>query len=248
MLESYGTLSETINGLNKDGYTLDFNVNKNCVICNHQNISLSPEDFEIDKVYRFEGETNPDDQAILYAISSTKFNVKGVLVNGYGISSDEKSNALIAKLKTHVDSFPHHESVKNVDVQVRLNEATELRPEGDRILDAPFVEMDINKFIDQIKNETTWGTADHNSITIFKSNNTTIVLIGMHSKAELKKHKVYKDIYVQVLEGKIDFCTEQHSVSLQKGQMIALKAGIEHSVQSLDESFFLLTVSVSGNS
>jgi len=37
----------------------------------------------------------------LYAISSSKFDVKGVLVNGYGISADAATDAIIAKLKTH---------------------------------------------------------------------------------------------------------------------------------------------------
>ena len=80
MKESYGTLSETINGLKKEGYTLDFN----------------------DKIFRFEGQSNPDDQSILYAISSKKFNVKGTLVNGYGIYADDVTTALVAKLQQHL--------------------------------------------------------------------------------------------------------------------------------------------------
>lgn len=62
---------------------------------------LSSDDFIIDKVYRFEGETNPDDQAILYAISARNFNIKGVLVNGQGISADEISDLLVSKLTKH---------------------------------------------------------------------------------------------------------------------------------------------------
>ena len=101
MKESYGTLSETINGLKNDGYTLDFNVRRERIICHESNIVLSPEDFVIDKVYRFEGASNPDDQSILYAISSSKFKVKGVLVNGYGISADAATDTIIEKLRTH---------------------------------------------------------------------------------------------------------------------------------------------------
>lgn len=101
MEESYGTLSETINGLKKEGYTLDFNLQDDCVACQSTNTILSPDDFEIDKVYRFEGASNPDDESILYAISSSKFGVKGLLVNGYGISADEISDAIIKKLSTH---------------------------------------------------------------------------------------------------------------------------------------------------
>lgn len=103
MKESYGTLSETINGLKSAGYTLDFNMRNENLVCLQNSITLSADDFEIDKVYRFEGESNPDDESILYAISSSKFNAKGLLVNGYGISSDNVSDVLIAKLKTHPD-------------------------------------------------------------------------------------------------------------------------------------------------
>ncbi|MEO6669901.1 MAG: phosphoribosylpyrophosphate synthetase [Ferruginibacter sp.] len=101
MKEFYGTLSETINGLKKEGYTIDFNTQNEESVSDQANIKLSPAYFEIDKVFRFEGQSNPDDQSILYAISSSKFGMKGVLVNGYGISSDEATNTLISKLKTH---------------------------------------------------------------------------------------------------------------------------------------------------
>ncbi len=101
MEESYGTLSETINGLKMEGYTLDFNLQDDCIACQSSTTILSPEDFEIDKVYRFEGASNPDDESVLYAISSSKFGVKGLLVNGYGISADEISDAMIKKLSTH---------------------------------------------------------------------------------------------------------------------------------------------------
>ncbi len=102
MKEYYGTLSETINGLKKAGYTVDFNIPEEYMVYNQAGLILSPDDFEIDKVFRFEGETNPDDQSILFAISSTKSGMKGLLVNGYGISSDEIFNNVIEKLKTHL--------------------------------------------------------------------------------------------------------------------------------------------------
>ncbi len=101
MKESYGTLSETINALKKEGYTIDLNIDEEHLECHQADVVLSPDDFKIDKFFRFEGESNPDDQSILYAISSATFGTKGLLVNGYGISSEEISNTLIEKLKTH---------------------------------------------------------------------------------------------------------------------------------------------------
>lgn len=101
MKTDYGTLSQTINGLKAEGYTRDFNIRKDCLVCSETKIELAPDDFNIDGVFRFEGESNPDDEAVLYAISSTKDGSKGVLVNGYGISADEASAALVEKLNTH---------------------------------------------------------------------------------------------------------------------------------------------------
>ena len=99
--QNFGTLSETINVLVRLGYTHDFNIKDDCIVCNRTNITLSPDDFQIDHVYRFEGDSDPEYQSILYAISSTKFDLKGILVNGYGISSDESATRLIEKLNTH---------------------------------------------------------------------------------------------------------------------------------------------------
>ena len=101
MKESYSTLSETITGLKNDGYVTDFNIREERIVSHHTNTALLPEDFMIDRVYRFEGESDPEDQSVLYAISSSKFNMKGILVNGYGISADAATDAIIAKLKTH---------------------------------------------------------------------------------------------------------------------------------------------------
>ena len=101
MTEIFETLSETINGLIKAGYTHDFNIQDESLDSHQNNITLSPNDFQIDKVYRFEGASDPEYQSILYAISSVKFGIKGTLVNGYGISFDEKSAKLIELLQTN---------------------------------------------------------------------------------------------------------------------------------------------------
>jgi len=102
METNYGTLSQTINALRKEGYSLDFNLHDDGVICHTKDHHLTADEFEIDAVYRFDGQTDPDDEAVVYAISSEKYNIKGVLVNGYGVYNDEFSTALIEKLKKHL--------------------------------------------------------------------------------------------------------------------------------------------------
>lgn len=124
----------------------------------------------------------------------------------------------------------------------KSNESTTLRPEGKRMLNARLVEIDLNKFIAELKQETTWADSDRNSITVFKSNTSTMVLIGLHKNAELKEHTAIGNISVQVLEGEINFVAEQETLLLEKGQMVTLAANIPHSVRALEESFFLLTL------
>lgn len=233
--ESYGTLSQTINGLILAGYSHDFNVQEECLVCHKTNISLKPEEFQIDKVYRFEGESNPDDEAVIYAISSPVHGLKGTVVSSYGTYWHEGSALLVEKLRTHPTVAPS---------EIKANEATELRPEGDRILDAPLVQMDTNKFIEKLIAESTWVSSDRNSMTIFKSDTMRIVLLGLHREAELKPHKANGVLSVQVLNGRIIFKTDTESCTLSPGQMIALHPNIQHSVHALEDSFFLLTLSM----
>jgi hypothetical protein len=101
MKKNFGTVSQTIEALKEQGYSLDFNIRQECLACHKTNTVLSPDDFEIDAVYRFEGESNPDDEAVVYAISSSRFGVKGVLVNAYGMYADEGSDELVKKLQKH---------------------------------------------------------------------------------------------------------------------------------------------------
>ncbi len=129
-------------------------------------------------------------------------------------------------------------------MESKSNDATSQRPEGERILNAELVEMNLNDFIKQLKSETTWSESDRNSVTIFKSETMRIVLLGLHEDAELKPHKTNGVISVQVLEGKIEFTTNQRSTLLEKGQMIALHENISHSLRALTECCFLLTIAM----
>ena len=97
-MNSYVTLSETINDLRKEGYTEDFNLQQNCLECRDGQFKVFTDEFKVDKYYRFEGESNPSDSAILYAISSDSHRLKGILVNAYGIYSEPVTDEMLEKL------------------------------------------------------------------------------------------------------------------------------------------------------
>lgn len=91
----YDTLSEAVTGLKQRGYTLDFNLTENCLVCQGNRFDIN--NFEITEVHRFEGDTDPSDEAVVYAIESTD-GQKGVLVTGYGISAEGMSAEMVKKL------------------------------------------------------------------------------------------------------------------------------------------------------
>ena len=92
---AYDTLSEAVNGLKIRGFDLDFNLQENCLICNGDKFTI--DDFEIVEVHRFEGNSDPSDEAVVYAIESIN-GLKGILVNGYGISANALSSDMAKKL------------------------------------------------------------------------------------------------------------------------------------------------------
>jgi hypothetical protein len=94
----YDSPVHAIEELKKRGFTEDFNLKDNCIVCNDQ--KFGADEFEIKEVYRFEGDSDPGDEAIVLGIESSN-GIKGILVNGYGYSSEPMGDEIERKLKMH---------------------------------------------------------------------------------------------------------------------------------------------------
>lgn len=101
--KSYDTVTEAMNNLIELGYTNDFSImiEQECLYCHRTEIALSPDEFEIDDFYRFEGDSDPGDQMIVYAISSKNKNLKGIVVSAYGLYADNTISLIVKKLDAH---------------------------------------------------------------------------------------------------------------------------------------------------
>ena len=86
-MNPYTTVTDTLNTLKKEGYVLDFNLKSDCIECKTANMQLHPADFIIDKFFRFEGASDPADNAIVYAIE-TNDGTKGTVTDAYGPYAD----------------------------------------------------------------------------------------------------------------------------------------------------------------
>ncbi|TDO22954.1 phosphoribosylpyrophosphate synthetase [Pedobacter duraquae] len=98
-MEEMKTLTQVMQVLDQRGYTIDFNLEDVSSDSPQHLLKSDPERFVIDHVYRFEGDTDPDDEAILYAVSSVDKSLMGIFVNGYGISAETVDSVVIDRLK-----------------------------------------------------------------------------------------------------------------------------------------------------
>ena len=86
----YASVSKALDDLNEMGFTFDFNIND-------QDIVKNPSHYEIQHIYRYEGDSNPDDEATVYGIKCIS-GKKGVFVAGYAANSDNGAARVLIDL------------------------------------------------------------------------------------------------------------------------------------------------------
>ena len=91
----YNTLTYAINDLRLHGFNINFNLKGNCIIGNGS--EFTSEDLKIIAVYRYEGNSDPADEATVYGLE-TSSGLKGILVIGDGIYSNSSSSKVLQEL------------------------------------------------------------------------------------------------------------------------------------------------------
>lgn len=100
-MKSFETVTEALKDLKSRGFTTDFNIAFDKLICSENKFCLNPEEFEITEVYRFEGATDPGDENVVYAIESKDGTLKGSLTSAFGTYAETISTEMIQKLSMH---------------------------------------------------------------------------------------------------------------------------------------------------
>jgi hypothetical protein len=100
-MKSYDTVTEALQDLKLRGFTIDFNIAFDKIVCSKNENILNPQEFEIVEVYRFEGDTNPADEDVVYAIESKDGKLKGSMSSAYGLYAAAVSTEMLQKLSMH---------------------------------------------------------------------------------------------------------------------------------------------------
>jgi hypothetical protein len=85
-MNEYKSIGDALADLKQRGYEADFDFEKEkfCLYCEDIEVTLDPEEFHVDEVYKFQSYAGAYRNSILFAITSTS-GVKGILVDEYNI-------------------------------------------------------------------------------------------------------------------------------------------------------------------
>jgi len=86
----YATVSKALEELKEKGFTIDYNLEE-------ERIKKDYNDFEVVHIYRYEGETDPGDEATVYGIKN-KDGQMGVFVAGYGAYSEDSAAKMLDEI------------------------------------------------------------------------------------------------------------------------------------------------------
>ena len=105
--ENMTTMTGAMNKLQSDGYTENFIASEKGLEAPSSNKFYIPSEVKIVNFYRFEGESDPADNAIVYAIEAND-GTKGMLVDSYGGPyANRKVSQFITEVEDITKKEPH---------------------------------------------------------------------------------------------------------------------------------------------
>jgi hypothetical protein len=96
-----GTIREAMERLESAGYRDSFRAERGGLWALAAQRFFAPESLVVDEVRRFEGESDPDDMAILFALRSEAGDVRGTFTSEYGPKLSDPENAEVVRRLSH---------------------------------------------------------------------------------------------------------------------------------------------------
>jgi hypothetical protein len=100
--KGYTTVAEALEDLNRRGFTANFEFLGKSFQDIASGRTFRPDDLTIVEHHRFEGASDPDEMAVVYAIES-RDGTRGVLVDAYGVYANPDLAAFLEDVKIRED-------------------------------------------------------------------------------------------------------------------------------------------------
>lgn len=99
----YGTVTQALEALARRGYTANFEYLDGAFIDVDSGRAFSAEELTIVDHYRFEGASDPEDMAVVYAIASQD-GVRGVVVDAFGVYASPPLGEFLNQVRQQEDT------------------------------------------------------------------------------------------------------------------------------------------------
>ena len=103
------TLADAIAELAAQGYTEPLQIQGNTLIAAEAKTTLAPHEFTIDAAYRFDSDETGSDSQHLFAVSSARQGIKGLLIDAFDMHREARGAPLLKKLSVRVTSSIQHD-------------------------------------------------------------------------------------------------------------------------------------------
>jgi len=97
-VNQYGNVTEALTELARRGFTANFEYLDDAFTAVDLGRSFEAQELTIVEHHRFEGASDPDDMAVVYAIES-RDGIRGVLVDAFGVYANPKLGEFLRKVK-----------------------------------------------------------------------------------------------------------------------------------------------------
>ena len=100
---------------------------------------------------------------------------------------------------------------------------------------------DLGALLAQLKHDAGWQQKAHHTVSVRDGQGLRATLMALHAGAVIPPHQVEGPMTAQVLEGRLKFSAGSESTVLLPGHLVTLPAGVQHQLEALEDTAFLLT-------
>lgn len=90
------SMTDALGRLEAAGYQTELHAEESALT--GPSLTADPEAFSIDEVIRFEGDSDPDDEAAIFALTHRESGTKGVYIVAYGVEMDPADTEVASRL------------------------------------------------------------------------------------------------------------------------------------------------------
>lgn len=113
-------------------------------------------------------------------------------------------------------------------------------------LEAEHMLLDLGEAVIELHAQSSRGQS-RGGVTLVKQSGMSVVLSHLHAGGQLQEHAAPGAATVQVLDGRVRVQIDDQTLDVPSGRLVAFNSGVRHSIEAVDDSTLLLTLTEAGS-